>query len=271
MRDDSHGITLTLPASRTRRTPAHTLGKTLAQFARRKPLGVVGGLILLGMVALAMLAPVLPPFDPYDVHVLYKYAEPGAVIEETGQRLWLGALIGLISAYCGGTVDLIVQRIVDTVMAFPAIILALAVVAIAGASLRNVILALVVLLLPASARVVRSQALALREMDYVLAARAVGGGSWRFIEFLAVDYMKVLPSTSLRPGWISTSGRTSSAVGPLRSRWSGVGSPRRLNGIPSISRKAGRISTASPSPPSQMSARRRRPGRLWRRQPHRSC
>jgi peptide/nickel transport system permease protein len=66
-------------------------------------------------------------------------------------------------------------------MAFPAIILALAIVAVAGASLRNVILALIVLLLPASARVVRSQALAVKEMDYLLAARAIGASSWRMI------------------------------------------------------------------------------------------
>jgi ABC-type dipeptide/oligopeptide/nickel transport system permease subunit len=78
-------------------------------------------------------------------------------------------------------VDLIVQRIIDTVMAFPAIILALAIVAIAGASLRNVILALVILLMPAAARVVRSQALSVKEMDYILAARAAGAGSWRII------------------------------------------------------------------------------------------
>jgi peptide/nickel transport system permease protein len=171
--------------------------------------------ILLLMVGLAMLAPLIAPFDPYEVHVLYKYASPGAVIEETGQRFWLGAdqlgrdtlsrllygarvslyvslvsvgigvtmgaFIGIVSAYYGGIVDLVVQRIVDTVMSFPAIILALAVVAIAGASLRNVILALVILLMPAAARVVRSQALAVKAMDYIMAAKALGAGSWRMV------------------------------------------------------------------------------------------
>ena len=56
--------------------------------------------------------------------------------------------MGIISAYFGGSVDLLVQRLVDTMMAFPAIILALAIVAMAGASLRNVIMALIVLLMP---------------------------------------------------------------------------------------------------------------------------
>jgi ABC-type dipeptide/oligopeptide/nickel transport system permease subunit len=93
----------------------------------------------------------------------------------------LGALVGIISAYFGGQVDLLIQRVVDAMMAFPAIILALAIVAMAGASLRNVIMALIVLLLPASARVVRAQALMVKEMDYVLAARAIGASAWRII------------------------------------------------------------------------------------------
>ena len=193
----------------------HTLLTTVTTFARKQPLGLIGGAILLGIVVLALLAPVIAPFDPYEVHVTYKYAGPGATLEGSGQRFWfgadqlgrdtlsrlvygarvslyvslvsvsigvtLGALIGIMSAYCGGKVDLLVQRLVDTVMAFPALILALAIVAVAGASLRNVILALIVLLMPASARVVRSQALAVREMDYVLAARALGAASWRII------------------------------------------------------------------------------------------
>lgn len=192
-----------------------TCARTLTTCARKQPLGVLGGIILLTMIALALLAPSLAPFDPYEVHVRYKYANPGTVLEETGQRFWLGAdqlgrdtlsrllygarvslyvslvsvglgvtlgaLIGIMSAFFGGTVDLLVQRLVDTMMAFPAIILALAIVAVAGASLRNVIVALIVLLLPASARVVRAQALAIKEMDYMLAARAIGAASWRMI------------------------------------------------------------------------------------------
>jgi peptide/nickel transport system permease protein len=192
-----------------------TWASTLATFASKQPLGALGGIILLTMIGLALLASSLAPFDPYEVHVRYKYANPGAVVEETGQRFWLGAdqlgrdtlsrllygarvslyvslvsvslgvtlgaLIGIMSAFFGGKVDLLVQRLVDTIMAFPAIILALAIVSVAGASLRNVIVALIVLLLPASARVVRAQALAIKEMDYMLAARALGAASWRMI------------------------------------------------------------------------------------------
>lgn len=215
MRRGRKGAALPPPIARMHFQWDSTPLTTITTFARKKPLGLLGGFILLLMMVLALLGPWIAPFNPYEVHVLYKYAEPGTIIEETGQRLWLGAdqlgrdtlsrlmygaqvslsvslvsvgigvtigaLIGIISAYCGGTVDLLVQRLVDTVMAFPAIILALAIVAIAGASLRNVILALVILLMPAAARVVRSQALAVKEMDYILAARAAGAGPWRII------------------------------------------------------------------------------------------
>jgi peptide/nickel transport system permease protein len=190
-------------------------GSAIRAFARKQPLGMMGATILVLLVLMALLAPVLAPFDPYEPHVLYRYADPGTLYPETGQRFWLGAdqlgrdiltrlmhgarislfvslvsvsigvtlgaLIGMMSAYFGGKVDLLMQRLVDAMMAFPAIILALAIVATAGASLRNVIMALIVLLMPAAARVVRAQALAVKEMDYVLAARAIGASGWRII------------------------------------------------------------------------------------------
>lgn len=171
--------------------------------------------MVLVMVMLAVLSPVLAPFDPRAVHVLDKYAAPGATLGDTGERFWLGtdqlgrdtlsrllhgaritlyvslvsvgigvtvgALIGIISAYFGGVIDLTVQRLVDTLMAFPAIILALAIVAVAGASVQNVILALIIILIPGAARIIRSQALTVKEMDYILAATALGAGRWRII------------------------------------------------------------------------------------------
>ena len=209
------GESLVLPTIPTQGEARRGLRPALVMFVRKKPLGAMGSAILLVLVAMAILGPVIAPFDPYEVHVPYKYAGPGTIYEETGQRFWLGAdqlgrdtlsrliygarvslyvslvsvgigvtlgaLVGIVSAYFGGAVDLLVQRAVDSLMAFPAIILALAIVALAGVSLRNVILALIVILMPAAARVVRSQALTVKEMDYVQAARAAGAGSWRTI------------------------------------------------------------------------------------------
>ena len=190
-------------------------GGTLS-FVRRKPLGAIGAVILIIAVLMAVLAPVLATFPPKEVHVTSKYAGPGTVAETAGGKTYLlgsdqlgrdtwsrlvygarislyvslisvgigvtiGALIGVISAYFGGVFDLIVQRLVDAMMAFPAIILALAIVAVAGASLQNVVLALVIILIPGSSRIVRSQALAIKERDFILASRSIGAGDWRII------------------------------------------------------------------------------------------
>ena len=142
----------------------------------RSPWEGIGALILLVTVIVAIIAPLIAPFDPKDVHVNDKFAGPGTKLGETGEMFWLGsdqlgrdvlsrlvygarislyvslvsvgvgvtlgALIGIVSAYFGGLVDLLVQRLIDTLMAFPTIILALIIVAIAGPSLQNVILAL---------------------------------------------------------------------------------------------------------------------------------
>jgi peptide/nickel transport system permease protein len=92
-----------------------------------------------------------------------------------------GSLIGVASAYFGGRVDLVVQRIMDVFFAFPVIILALAVVAVLGTGAGNVILAIAAPMIPRCARVVRSSALAVREMPYIDAARASGFGHRRII------------------------------------------------------------------------------------------
>ena len=216
------GATLVGTTARTSLARGHDLSKPVLGFSKKKPLGAIGGIIFLGLVIVAIIAPLIAPFDAKEVHVVYKYAGPGTTCadetscrESTGKTLWLGgdqlgrdtlsrlvygarislyvslisvgigvtagALIGIISAYFGGVVDLAFQRVVDTFMAFPAIILALAIVAVAGASLQNVILALIVIFVPGASRIVRSQALAVKERDYILAARALGATNARII------------------------------------------------------------------------------------------
>jgi peptide/nickel transport system permease protein len=92
-----------------------------------------------------------------------------------------GLVLGVGSAYFGGHTDLILQRLFDILMAFPLIIMALAVVAIFGTGVENVIIAITIPLIPRCARVVRSSALAIREVPYVDAARALGFGHLRII------------------------------------------------------------------------------------------
>ncbi|MCH7935635.1 MAG: ABC transporter permease [Proteobacteria bacterium] len=92
-----------------------------------------------------------------------------------------GLVLGVASAYFGGLFDLLFQRVMDVFLAFPLIIMALAIVSIFGPGLENVIIAITIPFIPECARVVRSNALALREIPYVDAARALGFGHARII------------------------------------------------------------------------------------------
>jgi len=97
----------------------------------------------------------------------------------------LGSLIGMLAGYYGGKVDDILMRIMDGLLAFPMIILALAIIAVLGPELRNAIIAISIVNIPGFARLVRGQVLATRELEYVQAARAIGqtdfGIMWRHI------------------------------------------------------------------------------------------
>src|SRR5258706_144422 len=93
----------------------------------------------------------------------------------------VGAIMGVSSAFFGGKVDLLIQRVLDIFLAFPLIILALAVVSILGTGIMNVIVAITVPMIPRAALVARSSALAIREMPYVDAARAAGFKHGRII------------------------------------------------------------------------------------------
>ena len=93
----------------------------------------------------------------------------------------VGSFIAVTSAYYGGKYDLIIQRVVDSLSAFPSLLLALALMAALGSSLNNVILAISIVFLPRIARIVRSVALSVKEMPYVEASRAIGGTDLRIM------------------------------------------------------------------------------------------
>jgi peptide/nickel transport system permease protein len=170
-------------------------------FCVQRPLGAIGALIIILMSAVALSAGLLAPFDALETDYGAMLAPPGAkhwlgtdaygrdvlsrVIYGSQTALivglgasfigaTLGALIGVASAYFGGRFDLIMERINDVLISFPLIILALAVVAILGTGVFNVIIAIAIPTIPRCARVTRSSALAVREMPYVDAARAAG-------------------------------------------------------------------------------------------------
>ncbi|MEK7715777.1 MAG: ABC transporter permease [candidate division NC10 bacterium] len=191
------------------------VARVLASFAARQPLGAAGAVIVLALFATAALAPQLAPHGAKEA-AFAPYLPPSAefpfgtdqlgrdILSRViwGARLSLyvglvsvmfgitfGGLWGVVTAYFGGAADMASQRVVDTLMALPPIILALSLMAALGQSVNNVILALTLLLTPTAARTLRSLALSIRESPYVEAARAAGCSHWRVIA------LHVLPNT----------------------------------------------------------------------------
>jgi peptide/nickel transport system permease protein len=178
-----------------------------ARFARRQPLGAAGALVVLGLVAVALLAPRIAPHGPKDA-AFAPYLPPSREFpmgtDQVGRDvlsrvIWgarlslyvgvvsvvfgitLGAIWGAVTAYVGGAADAGSQRVVDSLMALPPIILALSLMAALGQSVNNVILALTILLTPTAARTVRSVALGVAATPYMEAAHAVGATHARII------------------------------------------------------------------------------------------
>jgi peptide/nickel transport system permease protein len=180
----------------------------VGRFFRAKPLGAAGGVLIVIMCAAALLAPWIAPYDPLET-------DYGAMLAAPSSAHWLGtdtfgrdvlsriiygartalmvgfgasiigatigAVVGVASTYFGGKIDLLVQRLMDIILSFPIIVLAMAVVAVLGTGVLNLILAITIPMIPRAARVIRSSALAIREMPYVDAARACGFGAGRII------------------------------------------------------------------------------------------
>ncbi|HEU4368398.1 MAG TPA: ABC transporter permease [Methylomirabilota bacterium] len=182
--------------------------QAVREFCRARPLGAIGAGIIVVMLVVAVAAPLLAPYDPVvndfasmlaapsaahwlgtdafgrDVLSRLIYGSRTALLVGFGASVLgatLGAVLGVASAYFGGRVDLYLQRVMDVFLSFPLIILALALVAILGNSIPNLILAIMIPMIPRSALVIRSSALAIREMPYVDAARAAGFGHGRII------------------------------------------------------------------------------------------
>lgn len=182
----------------------------LAYFARRKPLGAIGGLIVVGMLFVAIFAPWLAPYSAVE------FIEGGSarlrppsldfpmgtdhlgrdILSRViyGARLsmlvgfmstifgtGIGAAVALFSAYVGGKWDLIVQRLMDILWSFPSLVIAIVVIAVLGRSTTNLIIAIGIVVIPSTARVVRSSVLVVKESDYVQAARSAGANQWRIM------------------------------------------------------------------------------------------
>jgi peptide/nickel transport system permease protein len=180
--------------------------KAIGKFIMTKPLGAIGGVIILVMIFAAVFAPQIAPYDPYELNQSLQFGAPSLShpfgTDEFGRDLFTriiygakialiigfcasflgatgGAIVGVVSAYMGGKTDLLIQRFVDILLAFPLLILALAIASVLGRSPFNLILAIAIPVIPRTARIVRASALSAKELVYVEAARAVGSSHIR--------------------------------------------------------------------------------------------
>jgi peptide/nickel transport system permease protein len=182
---------------------------------RQQRLAMVGGAILVVLLGVALLAPLLAPYDPLEQD-LYARLQPPSMAHPLGTddfgrdilsrmiygsrislrigaasitaALLVGTLLGLWAGYWGGWADTLIMRCMDLLLAFPSILLAIAIVAVAGPGIDNAIMAVSIVLIPQFARLVRSSVLTVRETAYVEAARALGAGQARIL------FVGVLPN-----------------------------------------------------------------------------
>jgi len=197
------------PAIVAAQTPVRRRRVALLELARKNR-GVVVGLVLVGALFLAaLLSPVISPHDPIATAPDEAYLPPlapGHILgtdelgrDQLSRVLWGarvslpvafvavavglvgGGLIGIVSGYAGGVADLVLMRLVDALLAFPALILAIALVAALGPNLRNAMIAIGIVAVPVYARLIRAVVLQLKQMEFVVATRSLGATPIRLI------------------------------------------------------------------------------------------
>ncbi len=168
---------------------------------RKETTAIVGLAIIILFALLALLAPLVSPYDPLTQNISHSLAAPGAVhwfgADKLGRDIlsrimygarisllsgvsvilvagFFGSIVGLIAGYTRGWVDEVLMRGTDIFFAFPSLILAMAIAGALGPSLQNALIAVAVVTWPVYARLVRGQVLSLREREFVQAARSVG-------------------------------------------------------------------------------------------------
>ena len=189
---------------------------TLRRAARAR-LAPFGAVVLLAALVVALAAPLVSPHDPLKQNLGNALAKPSRVhllgTDNVGRdvlsrvmwgtrvslvagfvsvalALLTGGLLGLAAGYAGGRVDGVLMRLMDAVLSFPALVLALALGAVLGAGLTGVLIALAVVYTPTFARLMRGQVLSITAREYVDAARALGASGWR------VAWHHVLPNAT---------------------------------------------------------------------------
>jgi len=190
------GAASSQPASAAGRRPL-----TFRALLRRNPRLVIGGGLVVLLVCIAIFAPLLTHYDPYFGDVTDSLLPPGAAhwlgTDDQGRDvmarvlygarislsvavisvsigLICGVTVGLIAGYVGGVTDLLLMRVIDALLAFPGLLLAISISASLGPQIQNAMIAIGIVAIPIYARLTRAQVLSLREREFVTAARAVG-------------------------------------------------------------------------------------------------
>jgi peptide/nickel transport system permease protein len=199
----------TAPALATAAEPTVRDRIGLLELVREHPRVTAAAALVALLFLVALLAPLISPHDPIATEPDNAYLRPlspGHLLgtDELGRdllsrALWgarvslpvafvavavgliVGGLIGLLSGYRGGLTDLLLMRLIDALLAFPALILAIAIVAALGANLTNAMIAIGVVAVPVYARLVRGQVLQLREMEFITATRSLGAKPLRLV------------------------------------------------------------------------------------------
>jgi peptide/nickel transport system permease protein len=167
----------------------------------RNRMAMLGMAVILFWIVVALTAPLIAPQDPLDQDVMRRLEPPSSEhlfgTDELGRdvfsrvlygtrislpvgfvvigfALLTGSLLGALAGYVGGAPDLVIMRVADITMAFPSIVLALAIAAVLGPSLRNAVIAMIAVWWPEYARLMRGQVLSVKNNEYVAAARATG-------------------------------------------------------------------------------------------------
>lgn len=176
------------------------LGIVARQFARNRA-AVAGMLIIVVFFLTAVLAPYIAPYDPAVIELSNRLKGPSAehwlgtdelgrdvfsriiigaritlviTMGAVGLALLMGTVMGLVAGYYGGSVDNLISRIIDVLMAMPGFLLAVAIIAVLGVGTTNVIIAVGIYSIPTFARIARASTLSARKQDYILAAEALG-------------------------------------------------------------------------------------------------
>src|SRR5213594_222892 len=179
-----------------------------AYFLRRNPRMIIGGLIVIAWLLAALFAPLVAPYDPIKVNVVDSLQPPNPqhwlgtddlgrdVLSRViwGSRvslsvglisvsigLLVGTSVGLAAGYLGGKFDLVVMRGIDALLAFPALVLAIAITSALGPQIQNAMIAIGIVAIPGYARLTRGQVLAVRAREFIVAARTIGAPPLRIV------------------------------------------------------------------------------------------